>query len=217
MCARKKRQRFADLHLASRAVEFDRDDLLILNQWIGNRPVILELAAGKGEYTIALAKQYPNHVCIAVDIQGERLWYTLQAQADQKLDNVYVARMPISYLGDILDEHSVHHIWLPFPDPFSKDRDEKKRLVSPRYLALYQKLLAPSGTVHLKTDNYGLFHYAEQTVAGFSYAHIIDCIPDIDQMSPLSAMLQTLLETKTYFEEKHRQKGSRIHYLSWSY
>lgn len=57
-----------------RAGEFD-----LKGRWheeFGNdHPIVLELGCGKGEYTVEMAKLFPDINFIGIDIKGARIWY----------------------------------------------------------------------------------------------------------------------------------------------
>lgn len=183
-----------------------------LLNWIQpNKKLILELGCGSGEYSLALAEKNPQNQYIGVDIQGERLWYAGKAIAEKKIHNARFLRTDIKYLLDFLNNHSVDEIWLTFPDPHPKKRNTKKRLTSPLFLELYKKILKPEGVVHLKTDSTLLFTYTKEQL---KLLHI----------KPLKKNLNIHKHTKnpslaitTYFENKKRAEGKKIHYLSWTF
>ena len=137
--SRQKLQRFAELGTFKNVTEFNQADAKnkLKNFLDNNQEIILELACGKGDYSLALAQKYPNKKIIGIDIQGERIWYGASQALDKKLDNLFFLRMQIESLEEFFTKHTVSEIWITFPDPFPRERKIKKMLTSPRFLEIY--------------------------------------------------------------------------------
>ena len=58
-------------------------------------PLILELACGRGEYSLALGRNNPEHNYLGVEIKGARIWKGAKAALDEGLDNVKLLRCKI--------------------------------------------------------------------------------------------------------------------------
>lgn len=211
---RDKRKKFNEIKGFANVYEWDtpkgKDCLKeIFNQF---EEVVLELACGKGEYTIELAKRYPRTLFLGVDVQGERIWKGAKVALEGKVNNAYFLRTQIENIKEFIPKKSVNGIWITFPDPFPKDRHEKKRLTSPRFLDIYKSLLKENGVAHLKTDSEELFNYTIGSVkeSGFSIVKKVEDIyleglilhPDINGI-------------QTTFERKHLRNGKSIKYLSF--
>lgn len=210
MGRRKKQQKFQELATFPHVLQPPEEVAGRWNKYFDSaRPLVVELGCGYGEYTIALAKRYPEKNYVGVDIQGERLWRGSKISAALSLRNVMWLRAHIEQLDQYFGHSEVDEIWLTFPDPFPKRRHVKKRLTAPPFLALYRGVLKPKGRIHLKTDVDDLFQYTQQTVA--ESGGIIDRV-----LSSVAADEQRFdLDIITRYEKKHRDLGSRIHYLSW--
>ena len=124
-----------------------------------DNPVVLELACGRGEYTLDLARQYPDRNFIGVDIKGARIWRGAKTALAEGLDNAAFLRTRIEVIDAFFAAGEVAEIWITFPDPFLKKGKENRRLTAPRFLRLYQKMLAPRGLAHLKTDSRELYEF----------------------------------------------------------
>jgi tRNA (guanine-N7-)-methyltransferase len=124
-----------------------------------NNPLYLELACGRGEYTTGMAAVYPQHNYVGVDVKGARIWKGSTVAVENKLDNAAFLRIKMYQIEDFFEPGEVDGIWLTFPDPRPRDRDEKHRLTYIKYLRVYRKLLAKDGMFFFKTDNAGLFDY----------------------------------------------------------
>jgi tRNA (guanine-N7-)-methyltransferase len=169
--------------------------------------LILELGCGKGEYTLALAEQFPNSQFIGVDIQGERLLPPAKFAVENKLDNVLFLRFQIENILEYFTKHTVSEIWLTFPDPRPKKKDIKKRLTSPRFLNLYKKILEPDGLIHLKTDDKTLFEYSLKIIDEED-GNILESHSGIEEQLENNPTLK--IQT-TY--EKKQIAGNTIYYI----
>ena len=173
-----------------------------------DNPIVLELGCGKGEYSIGLAQVFPNKNFIGVDVKGDRLASAgLQAQ-HLKLENVVFLRMQIQYILDFFEPNEVDEIWITFPDPRPRDRDEKKRLTFSYFLERYKVILKPNGLLHLKTDSESLFTYSLESLPQQKF-EIIEETFDLYA----SELNKEHFGIKTRFEEMFYNKGFSIKYL----
>ena len=173
-----------------------------------DNPIVLELACGKGEYTVGLAQAYPNVNFIGVDIKGDRMARGSAIAQTKLLDNVAFLRTDIIYLRDFFTDGEVDEIWITFPDPQPRPKQEKHRLTHSRFLAMYEQVLAPSGTLHLKTDNPELFAYSVDSVKQFGFQDLL--ITTDLYTSPLNDIH---LGIKTKYEQLFYNQGFTINYL----
>jgi tRNA (guanine-N7-)-methyltransferase len=211
---RRKQHRFLQNAESTNVIEVGKPHYkTIKGNWrtdyFGNEnPIVLELACGKGEYTVGLAQAFPHVNFIGVDIKGDRIARGSQAAQALGLTNVAFLRTDINFLTEFFAEREVNEIWVTFPDPQPRPKQEKHRLTHPRFLSTYQQLLKAGGTFHLKTDNPELFAYSlEQIRAG----HFTDlqCTTDLYN-SPLNAIHFGI---KTKYEQMFLDKGFTINYL----
>jgi tRNA (guanine-N7-)-methyltransferase len=184
----------------------------IRGQWrsayFGNdNPIVLELACGKGEYTVGLAQAFPNTNFIGIDIKGDRISRGSRAAQILGLSNVAFLRTDINFLQEFFVENEVNEIWITFPDPQPRPRQEKHRLTHPRFLSLYKQLLVAGGTLHLKTDNPEFFSYSLEQVKPVSTS--LQYTTDLYN-SPLN---QIHIGIKTTYEQMFFSKGFTINYL----
>ena len=127
-----------------------------------NNPIVLELGCGKGEYTVELAKLYPDMNFIGVDIKGARMWTGATQALNEGLKNVAFLRTNIEIIERFFAEDEVQEIWLTFSDPQMKN--PRKRLTSTYFMNRYRKFLVDGGVIHLKTDSNFLFTYSTYMV-----------------------------------------------------
>ena len=167
MGSKNKLKRFRENETFTNVIQPSRKDIFdhfqLKGKWNSffenNNPILLELGCGKGEYTIALAKQNPNFNYIGIDIKGARFWKGAKTALEQNLTNVAFLRTQIELIDLCFGENEIDEIWITFPDPQIKFKRMKHRLTNPTYLKKYQKILIPEGILHLKTDSEFLHGY----------------------------------------------------------
>lgn len=207
---RKKLQRFAELDTLPNVAQKDNNDLnKKLAEFIKNNKLVLELGCGRGEYTIFLAKLHPDQKFIGIDIQGERIWYGAKQAAEEKLDNIMFIRMQIEDLLQYFPKNSVSKIWITFPDPYPRDKQIKKRLTSPRFLAMYKEICQDKAEINLKTDDKDFFLYSKDSVKSFG-GEILEASEDIYHKK-----YNGYPDIQTYYEKIHLKKGKKINYLKF--
>lgn len=178
-----------------------------------NNPLVVELACGRGEYTIGLAQNFPNKNFIGVDIKGDRLWKGSKTAYEQKLHNVGFLRTFIHALDNFFAVDELDEIWLTFPDPRPKDRDERRRLTNNRFLDLYKPLLKEGGWFKFKTDSTSLFDYTLEVLA--ERKDIKDLVVTHDLYnSELNAEHYGIV---THYEKLFFEQGERIKYLKFRF
>ncbi|MFY0591988.1 tRNA (guanosine(46)-N7)-methyltransferase TrmB [Roseivirga sp.] len=179
------------------------------NDW----PITVEMGCGKGEYTIGLAKVFKERNFIGVDIKGDRLWVGSKQAIDLKLEQVAFLRTLIHNIDGFFAPAEIDTLWITFPDPRPKDRDEKRRLTSPRFLNMYKGLLKPQGQVFFKTDNTGLFEYTLEVLK--ERTDIIDLEYTFDLYN--SDYIDDHHGIKTNFEQKYLDLGEPIKYMKFRF
>lgn len=173
-------------------------------------PVTLELACGKGDYTLGLARLFPGASFVGVDLKGNRIWKGARTALDENLKNVAFLRTQIDHLAGLFKPASVNEIWITFPDPYLRKSKAKKRLTHLRFLHIYQQVLVPGGRIHLKTDSPELYEFTRETLLDTG-CEIVRDIPDLYAADPEPA-----LRIQTFYEQMHLRDGRTIRYLSFS-
>ena len=176
-----------------------------------DRPLTLELACGRGEYTLGLARRYPDRNFIGVDIKGARIWKGASTALEEGLGNVAFLRTRIEQIAHFFVPGEVDEIWITFPDPFLRNSKSNRRLTAAAFLDEYRRFLTPGGLVHLKTDSPELYEFTLETLAGYPAAELI-CRDDDIYAGPLPA---GELELKTYYERMHLAEGRTIKYVQF--
>ena len=200
-------------------------------------PIVLELGCGKGEYTVELAKLYPDINFIGVDIKGARMWTGATQALHEGLKNVAFLRTNIEISERFFAEDEVQEIWLTFSDPQMKN--PRKRLTSTYFMARYRHFLIDGGIIHLKTDSNFLFTYTSYMVEknrlpllfrtedlyhlgnprqdlGNPRENLGDPRIDLGSPSEISGEISPeLLTIQTYYESMWIARGLNIKYMKW--
>ena len=177
-------------------------------------PIVLELGCGKGEYTVELAKLYPDLNFIGVDIKGARMWTGATQALNEGLKNVAFLRTNIEIIERFFAEDEVQEIWLTFSDPQMKN--PRKRLTSTYFMARYRKFLTDGGIIHLKTDSNFLFTYTTYMVEK-NHLPLEFRTEDLygDNNVQCSMFNVQLLSIQTYYESMWIARGLNIKYMKW--
>lgn len=176
-----------------------------------DRPIILELGCGKGEYTVGLARKYPGNNYIGIDIKGARMWRGAKTALEENLPNAAFVRTQIGMIGRLFGKGEVSEMWITFPDPQPQKARQSKRLTSPRFLGFYKPVLKPGALIHLKTDNTGLYEYTLEVIE--QHRHVLhSCTPDLYG----SGEYEDAAGIQTFYEKMWLAQGMKIKYLSFS-
>lgn len=217
-----KLQKFADLDSYNNVfqypfsvmehVEFDMKGRWRELYFHNDHPIVLELGCGKGEYTVALARLFPEVNFIGVDIKGARLWSGATEALRDDMSNVAFLRTNIEIIERFFAPDEVHEIWLTFSDPQMKN--PRKRLTSTYFMERYRKFLVADGIIHLKTDSNFLFTYTSYMVE-HNHLPVLERTEDLYHDTHLSPLTSRLLSIQTYYESMWIARGLNIKYLKW--
>ncbi|MGN6397797.1 MAG: tRNA (guanosine(46)-N7)-methyltransferase TrmB [Mucilaginibacter sp.] len=211
-----KLRRFAEVATFANVVQLDAGKPF-KGQWSksffkNDNPLVLELACGKGEYTVNLAAMFPDKNFIGIDYKGNRIWRGAKTALETGVNNVGFLRIQIETLLDYFAPGEVDEIWITFPDPQPQLSREKKRLTSGRFLEMYRSVLKPGGFVNLKTDNDGLHAYTAEKIAETGLNLHVKT-EDLYR----SEHADEVLSIKTYYEKKYLKDNKNINYLKFSF
>jgi len=211
-----KLKRFAEVETFGNVLQLDAGKPF-KGQWSksffkNDNPVVLELACGKGEYAVNLARLFPEKNFIGIDYKGNRIWRGAKTALEDGVNNVAFLRIQIENITDYFDTGEVDEIWITFPDPQPQVSREKKRLTSPRFLDKYKPILKPGGYINLKTDDDGLHDYTAGTIA---VNGMVLHVKTEDLYH--SEFADEVLSIKTYYEKKYLQHEKNINYLKFSF
>lgn len=179
-----------------------------------DHPIVLELGCGKGEYTVGLARHYPDRNFIGIDIKGARIHAGAREALENELENVAFLRTKIDFIETYFDKDEVDEIWLTFSDP--QPGKPRKRLTSSLFVARYRNVLRKGGLIHLKTDSDLLFESTEQEIAEQGYEQV-ELTWDLYNSLPenLDPTIREILHIKTHYEQLFTARGSVIKYCSF--
>jgi tRNA (guanine-N7-)-methyltransferase len=174
-----------------------------------NHPIVVELACGKGEYTVGLGKVFPDKNFIGMDIKGDRIARGSALATGDNLLNVAFLRGGIQYADEFFDKGELSEIWLVHPDPQVRDRDERKRLTNPDFLAKYAGFIKPGGMFYLKTDSTFLYEYSLDTIGLSNDYRILEHTDDLYR----SPLIDDHHGVRTHYESIFTAKGYTIKYI----
>jgi tRNA (guanine-N7-)-methyltransferase len=168
-----------------------------------DRPIVLELGCGKGEYTVGLAQHFPWVNFVGIDIKGARMWRGAKQAIEENLANVAFLRIRIETIASYFSQGEVSEMWITFPDPQEKERRKRKRLTSSRFLSVYRKFLKPGGIIFLKTDNQPLYEYTSRLLSE-NKLPVLAATSDLyqSQFRELSYGIQTYYEKSFLAQDK---------------
>jgi tRNA (guanine-N7-)-methyltransferase len=203
-------------------------DYRLKGKWheeFGNdNPIVLELACGKGEYSVGMAEIYPNKNFIGMDIKGARIFSGAKAVQEKGLNNVRFIRTKIDFIQSFFAENEISEIWILFADPqIGKPR---KRLTSELFLNRYVNILKPDGLLNLKSDSDDLYGFTkEESIPAFNQEVnnlSFDMIEDTDQLYEVcikgfDETMQKVLNTRTFYEQMWLEQGKKIKFLSYQF
>lgn len=177
-----------------------------------SQPITLELACGAGEYTVELARQFPECNFIGVDVKGNRIWKGAKIALDEGLANVAFLRTRIEVIDHFFAPAEVAEIWITFPDPFPRPSKVNRRLTSAFFLDKYRKILRPAGLIHLKHDDPDFYQFTLNTIAADPRCTLIYSDSDI-YSKPLAF---PELAIKTRYERMHLEACKAIKYVRFT-
>lgn len=173
-------------------------------------PLILELACGRGEYSIGLSQIHPENNYLGVDIKGERLFVGAREVKRQHLEHVQFLRTQIDKIDEYFEPQEVDEIWLPFPDPQLRFSKMGKRLTHPKFLRKYQQFIKKDAPIHLKTDSPSLYYFTKAVIQYFN----LSLLEDINNIYSLEDVKDTL-KIETFYQKLDIAGQNKAHYLKF--
>lgn len=200
-------------------VAVDKTPFEMRGQWHekffnNDNPIVLELGCGRGEYTVGLARLFPDKNFIGVDIKGARMWTGATESLNEGMKNVAFLRTHIEFIDRFFAPGEVAEIWLTFSDPQMKK--VTKRLTSTFFLERYRRFLVNDGLVHLKTDSNFLFTYTNYVVDENKLPVLFRTDDLYHTLSvEKDEEVQRILGIQTYYEQQWIARGLNIKYLKF--
>ncbi|MFC2103321.1 tRNA (guanosine(46)-N7)-methyltransferase TrmB [Bacteroidota bacterium] len=211
--SRKKSQKMNDVFKFHNVFNIDSENIepAIKSYFGNNNPITLEIGCGKGDYTIELAKLYPDRNFIGIDYKGARVFDGAITAVELKLPNAGFIVCGAERLGEIFTENTIEEIFITFPDPH-KTRNSFRRLVNESFLDIYRIILKKNGKINLKTDNEELYQYALNVLKKNSHP-VYFSTSDLYSQNRLSDY--HFIQTK--YEKEYLSEGKKIKYISFGY
>ena len=183
------------------------------NEFFRNEnPIVLELGCGKGEYTIGLAKRYPDKNFIGVDIKGNRIWTGAKTAINDKMYNVAFLRTRIDFIEACFAANEVSEIWITFPDPQPQKTRVRKRLTNMMFINRYRNIMIKGGIINLKTDSEPFYDFSREII---KENKLIELDATNDLYADPTKRDEELTNIKTYYEKLFSDKGFKICYLKY--
>ena len=215
--AKNKLSKFADMETYGNVFQYtfhtlQTETFPLKGKWhthFGNQnDIVLELGCGKGEYTVGLARLFPEKNFIGIDIKGARMWKGATEALDENIQNAAFLRTHIELINHFFAENEVSEIWITFPDPQMKKTN--KRLSSTRFMKEYSQIMKPDGIVHLKTDSNFLYTYTKAMIN----ENKLTVLTDTDDLYQ-SGIDDKILNIQTFYEQQWRSRGLNIKYIKF--
>jgi len=217
--SKNKLKRFNENETFANVVQPKRDELVngefnLKGQWNSsffknNNPLILELGCGKGEYTIGLAKKYPNKNFIGIDIKGARFWRGAKTAVEEGIENAAFLRTQIELIEYAFAEKEVDEIWITFPDPQIKYKRTKHRMTNSEFLERYKKILKSDGVVNLKTDSEFMHGYTLGLLHGAGH----EVLYANHNVYKQEGSPEEVTAIQTFYESQYLEKNKAITYI----
>jgi tRNA (guanine-N7-)-methyltransferase len=176
-------------------------------------PITVELACGRGEYSVNLAEKFPEQNFIGVDVKGDRLWKGSSWAVERKLNNVGFLRADVLGLATFFDPGEISELWITFPDPRPRKRDIKRRLTGNRYFTIYKPLVKRTAWVRFKTDNTALFDFTLEELSTRNDVLELQYTQDLYA----SDLRSECFDIRTRYEEMFTAEGETIKYLRFRF
>lgn len=213
-----KLKKFAELALLDNVIEANFDDIFRKDYYRkggwkqeffkNDRPIVLELGCGKGEYTVGLGQMFPDKNFIGIDIKGARMHQGAKQAHETGITNAAFLRTRIEFINSFFGKDEVDEIWLTFPDPQMKK--PTKRLSSTWFMKMYSGFLKEGGIIHLKTDSQFLYTYTREMVR----LNNLEVLADETDLYH-SDYVDEILSLKTFYESQWLAKNIPIKYLKF--
>lgn len=173
-----------------------------------DQPLVLELACGKGEYTLGLARLFPNKNFLGLDIKGNRIWKGAKLGLEENISNAAFLRCQINRITDFFEPGEVSEIWITFADPQPRDGKAKKRLTHLNFIKMYKAISKEPLVINLKCDSTLLYEFTKEVVAENGFKTIVD----VDDVYTWDERPEEL-NIKTFYEKMWLEEGKKIKYL----
>ncbi|MQX36002.1 tRNA (guanosine(46)-N7)-methyltransferase TrmB [Roseospira navarrensis] len=123
------------------------------------RAVWLEIGFGGGEHLAGQAAAHPDVGFIGGEVFEYGVAKLVAAVDEAGLSNVRVYPEDIRPLLAHLPDACLDRIFVLFPDPWPKSRHAKRRMIAPRRLDVFARLLVDGGLLRVASDDMGYIRW----------------------------------------------------------
>ena len=219
MGSKNKLKRFKENETFANVFQPKRDELVsgtfsLKGHWNSSffkndNPLVLELGCGKGEYSIGLAKKYPNKNFIGIDIKGARFWRGAKTAVEESISNVAFLRTQIELIEFAFAKDEIDEIWITFPDPQIKYKRTKHRMTNIEFLERYKKILKPDGIMNLKTDSEFMHGYTLGLLHGAGH----EVLYANHNVYKQEGSPEEVTGIQTFYEQQYLEQNKPITYI----
>jgi len=174
-----------------------------------DNPITVEMACGKGEYTIGLAERFPDRNFIGIDVKGNRLWKGAKYALEHNMTNVAFHRLMIGNIEEYFDKGEIDEFWITFPDP--QHAKKRKRLTNPMFLSRYRNISKDGAIMNLKSDSTRFYEFTKEVIAEQELTLLEDC----DDIYAWDDIPEHLANIQTFYEKMWLEKGKKIKFLRY--
>ena len=174
-----------------------------------DNPITVELACGKGEYTVGLAERFPDRNFIGIDVKGNRIWKGAQYAIEKGLTNVAFHRLMIGNIEEYFYKGEIDEFWITFPDP--QHVRKRKRLTNAMFLDRYRAISKDGAIMNLKSDSTRFYGYTKETIEEQN----LTILKDSDDIYAWEEIPEYLANIQTFYEQMWLAEGKKIKYLQY--
>ncbi|MCB0337004.1 MAG: tRNA (guanosine(46)-N7)-methyltransferase TrmB [Bdellovibrionales bacterium] len=172
-----------------------------------DKGVVVEIGSGSGHHLIELAASNPDTLCVGFEIRYKRTFRTAEKAQERRLQNLIVVRGSAELIPQLFEGILLDGVFINFPDPWSKRRWRKHRIMNREYLLRLCQSLRSHGFVSYKTDHREYFLTTLDLMKGLNCFELVEATEDLYQSDFLERNIQT------EFEQLFLSKGLPVHYL----
>lgn len=211
MGKKNKLQKFAEVSAFSNCFEYNKS---MKGKWAesyfkNNKPITVELACGKGEYTVGLAERFPERNFIGIDVKGNRIWKGAKYALEKNLNNVAFHRIMIGNIEEYFADGEIDEFWITFPDP--QHAKERKRLSNQMFLQRYRNISKQGAVMNIKTDSTRFYEYSKEVINNLG----LTLLEDQADVYGWEHSPEYLRNIQTFYEKMWLNEGKKIKYLKY--
>ena len=183
-----------------------KDPCLYRGRWHdyfkNNNPIYVEIGMGKGKFIIDNALNNPNINYIGIEKYDSVIVKGLQ-KIEHNVPNLCMIRADAHTIDEIFDKE-IDLVYLNFSDPWPKKRHQERRLSSPTFLNMYDKIFVSKKIIEMRTDNKDLFSYSLVSFSNHDYK--------LEEVS-LDLHKDNMPLITTEYEDKFSSNGMPIYFV----